>query len=110
MKTICTMTIGLGLLVLSTSVPVYAQEVPGEPTGLEIAVLVDELEDGDDQISEADWTLTNSKGKTRRRHTIRYWKDYDGKDELSSKSFMYFTFPPDVKDTTFLLFADENGL
>ena len=47
MKTICTMAIGLGLLLVSTIVPVYAQEVPGEPTGQKIAVFVDELEDGD---------------------------------------------------------------
>ncbi len=47
MKTIGTMTTGLGLLLLSTIAPVYAQEVPGEPTGQKIAVFVDELEDGD---------------------------------------------------------------
>lgn len=109
MKTICIMTIGLGLLLLSTIAPVYAQEVPGEPTGREIAVFVDEREDGDDQISEANWTLTNSKGKTRKRHTLRYWKDYDGNDGLSSKSFIYFNFPPDVKDTTFLSWSQEDA-
>ena len=64
---------GLGVWVLSAAPPASAQEVPGEPSGREIAVMVDEREDGDDQISEAVWTLTNSKGKTRKRDTLRYW-------------------------------------
>ena len=53
MKTMWTMTLGLGLLVLSTALAVSAEEIPGEPTGRQIAINVDEREDGDDQISEA---------------------------------------------------------
>ena len=101
--------IGLGLFALSTVPLADAQEIPGEPSGREIAVMVDEREDGDDQVSEAVWTLTNSKGKTRKRHTLRYWKDYEGKDGLSSKSFIYFESPPDVKDTTFLNWSQEDA-
>ncbi len=108
MKIIGTMTIGLGVLVLSTPLSIAAAEIPGEPTGHEIAINVDEREDGDDQISEATWTLTNKAGKTRKRHTLRYWKDYEGKDGLSSKSFIYFEFTPDVKDTTFLNWSQED--
>ena len=108
MKIIGTMTIGLGVLVLSTPLSIAAAEIPGEPTGHEIAINVDEREDGDDQISEATWTLTNKAGKTRKRHTLRYWKDYEGKEGLSSKSFIYFEFPPDVKDTTFLNWSQED--
>lgn len=109
MKISWTMPIGLGLLVLSLGVSVSAEEIPGEPTGHQIAVNVDEREDGDDQISESTWTLTNKAGKTRIRHTLRYWKDYDGTDSgLSSKSFIYFDTPPDVKDTTFLNWSQED--
>ena len=57
MKIIGTMTIGLGVLVLSTPLSIAAAEIPGEPTGHQIAINVDEHEDGDDQISEATWTL-----------------------------------------------------
>ena len=89
MKTIG-LWIGFGLCVLSAASLVSAQEIPGEPSGREIAVMVDEREDGDDQIFEAVWTLTNSRGKTRKRHTLRYWKDYEGQDGLSSKIFYLF--------------------
>ena len=77
-----------GAIVLAQALPAWSEEIPGEPTGHQIAVNVDEREDGDDQISESTWTLTNKAGKTRIRHTLRYWKDYDGKDGLSSKSFI----------------------
>lgn len=82
--------------------PLGAEGIPGEPSGREIAVRVDEREDGDDQISQGVWTLINKKGQKRVRETIRYWKDYDQQDGLSSKTFVYFSSPPDVKDTTFL--------
>jgi len=102
-----TVLVFTGALVLAQALPVWAEEIPGEPTGLQIAINVDEREDGDDQISESTWTLTNKAGKTRVRHTLRYWKDYEGKDGLSSKSFIYFDTPPDVKDTTFLNWSQE---
>jgi outer membrane lipoprotein-sorting protein len=86
-----------------------AEEIPGEPTGREIAVKVDTREDGDDQVSRGVWTLINDKGQKRVRDTLRYWKDYDGKDGLSSKTFVYFSSPPDVKDTTFLNWSQENA-
>ncbi len=95
-----TILVATGAIFFANIPPISAEEIPGEPTGHEIAINVDEREDGDDQISEATWTLTNKAGKTRKRHTLRYWKDYEGKDGLSSKSFIYFEFPPDVKDTT----------
>ncbi len=98
-----------GAIILAQALPVWAEEIPGEPTGHQIAINVDEREDGDDQISESTWTLTNKAGKTRIRHTLRYWKDYDGTDSgLSSKSFIYFDTPPDVKDTTFLNWSQED--
>ncbi len=97
-----------GAIFLAHTLPAGAEEIPGEPTGQQIAINVDEREDGDDQISESTWTLTNKAGKQRVRHTLRYWKDYDGKDGLSSKSFIYFDTPPDVRDTTFLSWSQED--
>ena len=55
-----------GALVLAQALPVWAEEIPGEPTGHQIAINVDEREDGDDQIGESIWTLTNKAGKTPR--------------------------------------------
>jgi hypothetical protein len=93
---------------LAQALPTQAEEISGEPSGREIAVQVDEREDGDDQVSESLWTLINKQGKKRVRKTLRYWKDYDGQDGLSSKSFIYFEAPPDVKDTTFLNWSQED--
>ncbi len=98
-----------GALILAHALPAGAEEIPGEPTGRQIAINVDEREDGDDQVSEATWTLTNKAGKQRKRHTLRYWKDYEGQDGLSSKSFIYFETPPDVRNTTFLNWSQEDA-
>jgi outer membrane lipoprotein-sorting protein len=88
--------------------PLGAQEIPGEPSGREIAIKVDQREDGNDQVSRGVWTLVNEKGQKRVRDTLRYWKDYDGREEIDTKTFIYFNSPPDVKDTTFLNWSYEN--
>lgn len=95
-------------IFLAAALPLSATEIPGEPTGREIALKVDQREDGDDQVSQGLWTLTNRQGQKRVRNTVRYWKDYDGRDGLSSKTFVYFSSPPDVKDTTFLNWSYED--
>jgi outer membrane lipoprotein-sorting protein len=97
-----TIILGVAILVLAAAPLLAAEEIPGEPTGHEIAVKVDERDEGQDQVSRGVWTLINKKGQKRVRDTMRYWKEYDGKDGLSSKIFVYFDSPPDVKDTTFL--------
>ena len=38
-------------VLFANTLPCHAVEIAGEPTGREIAVSVDEREDGDDQIS-----------------------------------------------------------
>ncbi len=73
-----------------------------ELSGLDIMTNVDQREDGDDQISEAVFTLINKRGKKRIRKTIRYWKDYDGKNSFDEKTVIFFKSPPDVKNTGFL--------
>jgi outer membrane lipoprotein-sorting protein len=100
----------LTITALFTGLPLLnAEELPGEPDGRDIAVKVDTREDGDDQVSKSVFTLINEKGQKRIRETRRYWKDYDGKDGLSSKTFIYFSSPPDVKDTTFLNWSQEDA-
>lgn len=64
----------------------------------QVAVNVDEREDGDDATSEMEMTLMNKKGQARVRKVISYRKD-EGKD---SKSVMFFLDPADVKGTGFL--------
>ncbi len=96
------MVLFVGGVLFTGVLPLGAEEIPGEPSGREIAVKVDELEDGDDQVSQAVWTLINRRGQRRVRKTLRYWKDYDGRGGISSKTFTYFASPPDIKNTTFL--------
>jgi outer membrane lipoprotein-sorting protein len=103
------MLLCIGVIVFTRVFPLSAEEVPGEPSGRDIAVKVDTREDGDDQISKSVFTLINEKGQKRLRETRRYWKDYEGKDGLSSKTFIYFNSPPDVKDTTFLNWSQEDA-
>ncbi|MFQ5455926.1 MAG: outer membrane lipoprotein-sorting protein [Nitrospirota bacterium] len=76
----------------------YAEEI----TGLQIMTNRDQREDGDDQTSEARFTLINKRGQKRIRETIRYWKDYDGKDGFDEKMVIFFKSPPDIKNTGFL--------
>jgi len=80
-----------------------------DPTGLEIMTRVDQLDDGDDQASQATYTLVNKRGQKRIRNTVRFWKDCDGKDGFDAKMITFFESPPDVKGTGFLSwsYADE---
>ncbi len=61
-----TVLVVTGALILAHALPVGAEEIPGEPTGRQIAINVDEGEDGDDQIAESTWTLTNKAGARKR--------------------------------------------
>ncbi|MCK4396193.1 outer membrane lipoprotein-sorting protein [candidate division WOR-3 bacterium] len=74
----------------------YAQ--PGELTGRDIMIKVDNRPDGDDRTMTMNMTLINKQGKTRERTVLSFSKDY-GKD---SKSIIYFKKPADVKGTGFL--------
>ncbi len=64
----------------------------------QVAVNVDEREDGDDATMDLEMTLINKRGQERKRKVINYRKDY-GKDD---KTVMFFKKPADVKDTGFL--------
>lgn len=77
-------------------------------SGLEIMLAVDQREDGDDQTSEAIFELINKRGQKRVRDTIRFWKDYDGRESFDAKMITFFKSPPDVKGTGFLSWSYED--
>ena len=52
-----TILVATGAIFFANIPPISAEEIPGEPTGHQIAINVDEREDGDGQISEATWPL-----------------------------------------------------
>lgn len=70
----------------------------------QVAVHVDEQEDGDDAIAEMEMTLINKKGQARVRKVVSYRKDY-GED---SKAVMFFLEPADVKGTGFLSWSYDD--
>jgi len=92
-------SVAAGVLLMAGFGPLAQAE---EPTGLEIMTRVDERDDGEDQVSRAVFRLVNKRGQERTRKTVRYWKDYDGQDELDAKMITFFESPPDVKGTGFM--------
>ena len=86
----------IGALCLLTSISVSA-ELP-EIEARQVAVNIDERDDGDDQTSEMEMVLINKQGKQRVRKVLTYQKDY-GEDD---KMVMFFLEPADVKGTGFL--------
>lgn len=94
---ILTGTILAAFVIGSLLSPVAFAELP-EIDAKQVAVNVDEREDGDDETAELEMILINDKGQERNRKVQVYRKDY-GKD---SKMVMFFMDPADVKDTGFL--------
>jgi outer membrane lipoprotein-sorting protein len=72
-------------------------ELP-EIDAYQVAVNVDERDDGDDQTSDLEMILINKRNQQRIRKVVSYRKDY-GED---NKSVMFFLEPADVKNTGFL--------
>lgn len=64
----------------------------------QVAVNVDERDEGQDQVTDLEMTLTNKQGQQRVRKVQMYRKEY-GPDE---KMVMFFLEPADVKGTGFL--------
>ncbi|MBU2647741.1 outer membrane lipoprotein-sorting protein [bacterium] len=89
---------GIICFLIWMAAPVLAAEI----SGLDIMKKVDQLEDGDDQSSRAVYTLINRRGQQRVRNTVRFWKDYNGREGFDSKMITFFESPPDVKGTAFL--------
>jgi len=102
-KSIVAVTVLLGL---STSL-ICTNAFAANPTGLDIMNQVDQLDDGNDQSSKAIYTLINRNNKKRIRHTVRFWKDYDGKKGVDSKMITFFQSPALVKGTGFLSWTYE---
>ncbi|GAK56064.1 hypothetical protein U27_03026 [Candidatus Vecturithrix granuli] len=94
---ILTGTFLAAFFVVSMFNTIALAELP-EIDAKQVAVNVDEREDGDDETAELEMILINDKGQERNRKVQVYRKDY-GKD---SKMVMFFMEPADVKDTGFL--------
>jgi hypothetical protein len=85
-------------LAILISLPVRAAEEP--LTGRDLALLMDQVDDSDDSVSEALMTITRG-DKTLTRSFSTYSKVY-GDDE---RSLIVFGEPADVKDTKYLVWS-----
>lgn len=81
----------------------FAQD---KTTGSEIMEKVYYRSEGDNRKSDLTMTLTNSRGDRRIRKIVQYSLN----TETMEKSIMFFQFPADVKDTSFMSWSyDEAG-
>ncbi len=75
-----------------------------DPDARAIMEKVDARDEGDKQTSDMEMILIDKNGKERKR-VIKAFSRYKGKDELR---LMFFQYPADVKDTSFLTFDYDN--
>jgi outer membrane lipoprotein-sorting protein len=97
--------ITLFFIILCALFPIF---VPAQDsiTGREIMEHVYYRSEGDDRTSELTMTLTNARGDERIRRIIQYSLETGAME----KSIMFFQFPADVKDTSFMSWSyDEAG-
>jgi len=74
-----------------------------QPTGLWVAQKIDEREKGDDASLKMGMSLIDKKGRERQRKLFIIRKDFEGKDKL----LLRFTYPKDIKGTSFLVWEHE---
>lgn len=89
-------------VAVSLALPVAA-ELP-DIEARQVAVNVDEREDGDDETTEMEMILINKRDQQRVRKVVTYRKDI-GED---SKSVMFFLEPADVRGTGFLSWSYDD--
>lgn len=68
-------------------------------SGYDIMKLADERDDGDRSVMDMEMILVDKNGNQRERYLHSYSRDMEGRD---TQSIMFFTAPPDVKNTGFL--------
>ena len=96
--TACLRALTVGLL---TALPAAA-ELPTLDAH-QVAVNVEERDEGTDEVADLEMVLVNDKGQERNRKVVAYRKDYtDNADGFDKKTVMFFKEPADVKDTGFL--------
>ncbi len=79
------------------------QPAKGKISGLEIMKKARGIYQAKDQISTVTLLLREKSGGERKIVTKRYWKYYQGTDDLDSKTLFWTEFPPDSKGMGFLI-------
>ena len=99
MKNLKIISIVISILVLSSF------SANAQLTGTQIVEKTYNRASGDDQTSTLTMTLTNKQGKQRIRKIKQFTKDFGNVE----KSIMFFQTPADVKNTSFMSWAYDNG-
>src|SRR3990170_1092498 len=60
---------------------------------------------GDDQQTKLTITLKDKSGSEKKNIYARYWKNFQGKDDLSDKMLLITEYPPDAEGSKFLRWA-----
>jgi hypothetical protein len=60
---------------------------------------------GKDQQGKFTVTLRDRDGQTKRSEYLRFWKDYDGADDVADKMLLFTMFPPDARGSAFMRVA-----
>jgi len=74
-----------------------------QTTGLWVVQKIDDREKGDDASLKMDMILIDKKARERQRKLFIIRKDFEGKDKL----LLRFTYPKDIKGTSFLVWEHE---
>ncbi len=97
-----TLSILLSFCLVNTSIsPAFAKD---DPKARDIMQKVEDREDGDNQESDMTMILIDKNGSERVRKIHSFTKDF-GED---THRIMFFSHPPDVKDTGFLTYDYDN--
>lgn len=92
------------LTVAAGSTPVAAG--PGDGiSGTELYQRCAEKNPGDDQQGRFTVILRDPQGRVRRSEYLRFWKDYDGQDDIADKMLLFTVFPPDARGAAFMRIA-----
>ncbi len=108
MKTLTHLLITVVTVSIFLSGVVVTSAVAGLPDidARQVAVNVDERDDGNDATTDMEMTLINKKGQKRIRKVKTYRKDYTENSEgIETKTVMFFLEPADVKNTGFLTWS-----
>jgi hypothetical protein len=89
-----------------------AAEGPAKPTAEELFARSQAVNPGADQQSRLTLLIKDADGNSRKVVIKRFWKRYDGQDDLVSKVLLFHEYPPESRGTAFMVWThtDKSGL
>lgn len=97
------------LIALGAGDALAAAGVDGGLTGIEVFQRCGDKYPGVDQQGKFTVTLRDREGRIRRSEYMRFWKDYQGADDVADKMLLFTIFPPDARGSAFMRIAYTPG-